>query len=86
MAQLATEPEEVLRNRIEASEFGVGISVGDEVVYASTALPLFYERRGYIPAWFGPTSNPESIDQLIRVLRGADREGLRGVDYHKARW
>lgn len=80
LAQIAPEPEETLRNRIEAGEFGVGVIVGDEVLYAATALPLFYERRGYAPAWIGPES--EFIDQLIWVLRRAEREGLRGTDYH----
>lgn len=39
--------DEILRNRIVASELNQRITIGDEIVYASTMLPIFYE-NGHI--------------------------------------
>jgi len=79
----ATSPdvEELLRNRIEAGS----IAVGDELIYASAALPLFYERRGYLPAWIGPDGDRFNLDNLLRVVTLVDNEGLRSGNYHLKR-
>jgi murein L,D-transpeptidase YcbB/YkuD len=77
---------ERIRTRIEAAGVVTDLQAGGEPVYASGALPKFYERRLYLPAWSdvragGPT---RLADDLIGALRRADLEGLRSEDYHLA--
>jgi len=63
--------DEHLRNRIEAGEMPPQIVIRGERICASVALPNFYEKRAYKPAWIdekGPTPNVES---LIRAVREA---------------
>ncbi len=74
--------QEDLRNRIEAAGHPLAMSVRGERVYSSQALPTFYEQRAYAPAWNdGRRPLPAAWD-LLRVLRAADQEGLRPIDYH----
>jgi len=76
---------ESLRNRIEAAGVPPKLTVGDERIHASKALPAFYERRGYKPAWSANGAPLPHADRLINAIRGADREGLRAADYHLGR-
>lgn len=78
----STEVKELLRRRIESSGIPARIIVGDEPVYASDRLPLFYERRGYQPAWTGDGKRMSQIEAMIHVLREAEREGFEPDDYH----
>ncbi len=78
----STEVKELLRRRIESSGIPARIIVGDEPVYASDRLPLFYERRGYQPAWTGDGKRMSQIEAMIHVLREAVREGFEPDDYH----
>jgi murein L,D-transpeptidase YcbB/YkuD len=73
---------ERLRNRIEAARALPQLAVGEEQVYASKALPDFYEQRGYRPAWSTETGVSPYANRLVIAIRGADREGLRPADYH----
>ena len=76
---------ELLRTRIEQTGIPPVITVGEELIHASTVLPLFYERRGYQPAWNtdeGPLSHGES---LVKALSRADLESLNPNDYHRSR-
>lgn len=81
-SSFADETREIIRNRIETAGIPARIIAGDDFLYATYSLPLFYERRGYFPAWIkagGPNSN---ADSLIACLVLADDEGLKGSDYH----
>jgi L,D-transpeptidase YcbB len=73
---------ERIRSRIEAAGVATELRAGGEPVYASEALPGFYERRLYHPAWSDANGPTGLVDDLVRALRQADREGLRGEDYH----
>jgi murein L,D-transpeptidase YcbB/YkuD len=79
---LKSQLQEMLRNRIEDAGVHGHISVGSSKLYSVKALPLFYERRMFRPAWvdnYGPTFHAK---QLIHAIRRADKEGLRPEDYN----
>jgi murein L,D-transpeptidase YcbB/YkuD len=76
---------ERIRARIENAGIPPSITIGREIIYASEALPLFYERRGYRPAWSDDGGPLPEADDLVLAIRGAGREGLRPDDYHLAR-
>ncbi|HEX9630972.1 MAG TPA: L,D-transpeptidase family protein [Gemmatimonadales bacterium] len=86
-ADIHASPELVaqqIRARIEAAGVVTELRAGGEAVYESVALPGFYVRRLYRPAWSDERGPTRLADDLVRALRGADREGLRPDDYHLA--
>ncbi|MBN2467110.1 MAG: hypothetical protein JXD19_03070, partial [Deltaproteobacteria bacterium] len=76
------EVDETLRSRIEEVGACPTIAVEEEMVYASMALPRFYERRGYRLAWSQGGDLLPQVSSLIHALREAHRNGLRPDDYH----
>jgi murein L,D-transpeptidase YcbB/YkuD len=79
---LTDRVDEFLRSRIEAGGTPPRIEVGDELIHSSVVLPLFYERRGYRPAWSDDSGPVALLDELVEAIGQADREGLRPADYH----
>jgi len=79
---LTDQADEVLRTRVEAAGTPPKITVGQELIHASAALPLFYERRGYRLAWSGESGPLPQADALIASLQEAEAEGLRPSHYH----
>ena len=79
---LTDRVDESLRSRIEAAGKPPRIEIGDELIHASVVLPLFYERRGYRPAWSDDSGPVALLDELVEAIGQADREGLRPADYH----
>ena len=75
---------ERIRTRIEAACVVKEFRVRCEPVYASVALPGFYLRRLYRPAWNDKNGPTRMVDDLVSALRRADFEGLRPKDYHLA--
>lgn len=75
---------ERIRARIEAAGVVTELRAGGEPVYESVALPGFYVRRLYRPAWSDARGPTPLIDDLVSALRQADREGLQPDDYHLA--
>ncbi len=75
---------EFLRNRIEMAGVPVRIEIAGDAIYATETLPLFYERRGYRPAWVGDLGLLPRVDSLVRAIRSAESEGLASCDYHIA--
>ena len=73
-----------IRTRIEAACVVTELRVSCEPVYASVALPVFYVRRVYRPAWCDKGGPTRLVDDLLSALRRADLEGLRPNDYHLA--
>lgn len=55
-----------------------------EILCGSLAIPRFYERRDFRPAWIVGGDPLPQADSLINVIREADREGLKPDDYHLA--
>lgn len=74
--------QEKLRERIEAAGVPARLSVGSTVIEAAVALPLFYERRGYVPAWSDEAGPLPALDSLVAALSRADLQGLSPRDYH----
>jgi hypothetical protein len=74
--------DEYLRNRIEAAGLPAHIQIGDELVYASKTLTLFYQQRLYRPVWSDDRGLLPQADELLRSLRLADLEGLDSSVYH----
>ncbi len=75
---------ERIRTRIEAACAITELRVSCEPVYASVALPSFYVRRFYRPAWSDKSGPNRLVEDLVSALRRADLEGLRSEDYHLA--
>lgn len=75
---------ERIRTRIEAAGVVMELRAGGEPVYEGVALPRFYERRLYRPAWSDERGPTRLADDLVGALRRADLEGLRSEDYHLA--
>ncbi|UCF92782.1 MAG: L,D-transpeptidase family protein [Desulfobacterales bacterium] len=74
--------QELLRRRIEPGGVPAEMFAGGERLYASVVLPIFYQRRDYRPAWIKGDEPSSQVESLLRVIREADREGLRPADYH----
>ena len=79
---LSDRVDEFLRSRIEAAGVPLRIEVGDELIHASVVLPIFYERRGYLPAWSDDSGPVALVDELVEAIERADQEGLHPADYH----
>jgi murein L,D-transpeptidase YcbB/YkuD len=82
---LTGQVTELLRTRIEAAGAPPEISAGEEIIHASMALPLFYERRMYRPAWTGDDGPLPQADALLKAISQAEGEGLKPADYHLAK-
>jgi len=76
------EIQEHLRNRVEAAGIPPKITVGEELIYSSAVLPIFYERRAYWPAWSSEKGPLPQAYVLISAIKKADQEGLTPQDYH----
>jgi L,D-transpeptidase YcbB len=79
---LKSQLQEMLRNRIEGTGVQRYISVGSSEVYFVKALPMFYQRRMFQPAWVNKEGPMPHVKQLIEAIRRADQQGLRPEDYH----
>ena len=79
--ELPDQVRERLRTRIEAAGVPPVLAVGEEPIHASVALPLFYEKRAYRPAWSGADGPMPQAEILAGAIREAEREGLRPKGY-----
>jgi murein L,D-transpeptidase YcbB/YkuD len=83
-ANLAAHVQDVLRNRIEAAGTPPKILCRGELICGSPALPRFYERRLFRPAWIAEDGPLPQVESFIQAVQEADREGLRPEGYHLA--
>jgi len=83
--KLTDQVDELIRARIETAGIPPRIEVGDQPIYSSVTLPMFYERRAYRPAWSDNTGPLTQVDDLIGTIALADQEGLQPADYHLAK-
>ena len=82
-AQLSSDKlQEHLRNRVEAAGIPPKIIVGEDLIYSSAMLPIFYELRAYWPAWCNEKGPLPQAHVLIAAIKKADQEGLTPQDYH----
>jgi len=76
---------DLLRHRIETAGIPARLAIRGELIHASVMLPLFYERRLYVPAWCGVNGPLPYVDDFVQAVREADLEGLTAADYHLER-
>lgn len=79
---MASSLQDLLRNRIEPAGVPLKLAVGDESIYATVALPAFYERRAYLPAWTREKGPLPVVKFFLNVIQKAEEHGLRPADYH----
>jgi murein L,D-transpeptidase YcbB/YkuD len=79
---MASSLQDLLRNRIESAGVPLKLAAEDESVYAAVALPAFYERRAYRPAWTNEKGPLPEAKSLLNVIQKAEEHGLRPADYH----
>lgn len=75
------EVEALIRGRVEVLRSGTPLRAAGAPVLARLALPVFYEERGFVPAWIRP-GNESRLDDLQRAIQRAARHGLDPRDYH----
>ena len=75
---------DAIRPRIEAAGVVTELRAGGTRIHESVALPGFYVRRLYSPAWSDARGPTPLADDLVNALRQAQLEGLRSEDYHLA--
>ena len=73
-----------LRIKVESGRGISQFTCRQEILCGSSVIPLFYERRGFSPAWSGRDGRFPLADSLIAAIRESDREGLNPYDYHLA--
>lgn len=73
---------ERIRARLEAGGRPLRMTAAGTPIHAGSALPTFYERRAFRPAWSEDRRPRPAADSLLAALEAADREGLRPEDYH----
>jgi murein L,D-transpeptidase YcbB/YkuD len=78
------EVESRLRVKIESGRGISQFTCRQEILCGSSVIPVFYERRGFAPAWSGRDGRFPLADSLIAAIRESDREGLHSYDYHLA--
>ncbi|MHC4686417.1 MAG: L,D-transpeptidase family protein [Planctomycetota bacterium] len=74
-----------MRARIEAERYNKRFICQGELVCGLSIIPIFYENRGFKPAWCGKTGVFKMADALLGAIRESTREGLRPSDYHLMR-
>lgn len=72
----------MLKSRLEDSDKLDEISVGDELIHASEAVPRFYANRQYEPAWINEKGVTLNAFILMKSVSEAEAHGLRADDYH----
>lgn len=73
---------ETLRAKVEWMQQAEGSGVSGEYVSASIALPAFYQKRNFEPAWVSSTAISGQALLLLQDLEQMGRHGLKPEDYH----
>ncbi|NNG46684.1 MAG: hypothetical protein HKM86_06175, partial [Deltaproteobacteria bacterium] len=71
-----------LRAKIESNRGLSQFSCRQEILCGSSVIPVFYQRRGFSPAWSGEDGPLPQANSLIETIRESEREGLNQYDYH----
>ena len=73
---------EFIRRALELGRAGPGIEAAGEPVYASEALPRFYQARGFAPAWVDDRGPLPAAREMAALLARTGDQGLRPENYH----
>jgi murein L,D-transpeptidase YcbB/YkuD len=72
------DPNETIRESIDAIRYVPGSTVGTERIFSRLVLPELYERGGFELLW----TTPGAEAALLSAIREAGRDGLDPADYH----
>lgn len=72
----------VLRGRVEVLRAGGRGMAAERPLLARGALPAFYERRTFRPAWVEGRQGRALLEQLLTTIRSVAAHGLDPTDYH----
>ena len=73
-----------LRTKIESGRGIANFTCRQEILCGSSVIPVFYQRRGFAPAWSKEDGPLPQADSLLATIRESEREGLNPHDYHLA--
>ena len=71
-----------LKKKIEFETTQKRFRCRGELICGLSQIPLFYQRRGFFPAWYSDKGILPQAESLITEIKGAHNEGLRPDDYH----
>lgn len=71
-----------LKKKIELETTKERFRCRGELICGLSQIPVFYQRRGFFPAWFSDNGILPQAESLITEIKGAHDEGLRPDDYH----
>jgi len=72
-----------LKKRIEKEKTKKKFICRKELICGVSLIPLFYEQRGFAPAWCGDNGIFPQAEALVSEISGSLDEGLRPGDYHQ---
>lgn len=73
---------DAIRRQLESAGQPLEIHLGSELIHAAVALPAFYERNGFAPAWSKAGRFTPNVRQFLDAVAASESEGLRSSDYH----
>lgn len=79
-AQSGPDDSGLLRGRVEALASGLPVGASGDRLLARSALPRFYEERGFEPAWL--VGSQTILDDLVAEIARAAEHGLDPSVYH----
>ncbi len=71
-----------LKQKIEFETTRERLRCRGELICGLSQIPLFYQRREFLPAWCSDKGILPQAESLITEIKGANNEGLRPDDYH----
>ncbi len=71
-----------LKKKIELETTQKRLRCRGELICGLSQIPLFYQRRGFFPAWCTDKGMLPQAESLITEIKGAHDEGLEPNDYH----
>ena len=80
-AQQDLGPPERIRGRVETLRAVGEATAAGQSILAVSALPAFYESRGFAPVWTGPGGERRLAD-LLRAIHQSEGHGLNPENYH----
>lgn len=82
LPQGASQLSDLLRTRLESTGTPPRLVIANEVIYASSLLPVFYDARGFSPAWIDARGPLPVVEDLVDAIRRSADHGLHPSDYH----
>ncbi len=75
--------QEDLRLRLESAGLPARLVVAGEPVYAEAAIPAFYLKRLYRPAWSNDGRLTTNVNEMAQAIAAAEADALVPAHYHQ---